>query len=243
METIKNHLTSNAGQAIIAAGMIVAVIVGGIFYTTKSATDNTLAVTGSAKMSVVADNVIWRSSITQNASTENLKTGYAAIAADLKLVNEFLKQSGVTEAEVTISPVTVMQNWNQNGGAPTSYTLRQTIEVNSKEVSKITDISKNIQKVIDQGAFFQTDSVEYYYSKLNEARVSLLTDATTDAKARAAAMAKSSHQTVGKLQSASSGVVQVLSEGAVDNGEYGQYDTSKINKDISVTVRATFKLK
>ena len=56
-------------------------------------------------------------------------------------------------------------------------------------------------------------------------------------------MAKSSNQSVGKLQSASSGVVQVLSKDAVDNGEYGQYDTSKIDKDITVTVRATFGVK
>lgn len=228
---------------IISAAMILAVIIGGLFYINKTTASDTLTVTGSAKMSVAADNVIWRSSLTRNVTAENLKVGYAQVAADLKLVQEFLKQSGVEEKEITITPVTVMQDWSQNGGAPKSYTLRQAIEVHSTQVDKITDISKNIQKVVEQGAFFQTDSVEYYYSKLADARVSLLTDAISDARARATAMAKSSNQRVGKLQSATSGVVQVLSEGAVDNGEYGQYDTSKIDKDISVTVRATFSIK
>jgi hypothetical protein len=73
--------------------------------------------------------------------------------------------------------------------------------------------------------------------------VTLLTDAITDARARAQAMAKSGGQKVGNLISATSGIVQVLSAGAIDNGEYGQYDTSKINKDISVTVRATFRVR
>jgi hypothetical protein len=194
-------------------------------------------------MSAVADNIIWRSSITRNVGAENLKGGYAEIAADLKLVQNFMKQSGVDEKDITITPVTVMQDWSQNGGAPKSYTLRQAIEVNSKNVDKVTEISKNIQKVVDQGAFFQTDSVEYYYSKLSDARVTLLTDAITDARARAQAMAKSGGQKVGNLISATSGIVQVLSAGAIDNGEYGQYDTSKINKDISVTVRATFRVR
>lgn len=231
-------------QSIIIGGaIIIAVIIGGIFYTTKTAGTNTLTVTGSTKISVVADNVIWRSSITRNVASENLKTGYAEIAADLKLVQNFMSQSGIDAKEITITPITVMQDWSQNGGAPKSYTLRQAIEVNSKSVEKVTDISKNIQKVVDQGAFFQTDSVEYYYSGLADARVTMLTDAISDARARATAMAKSSGQRIGKLQSATSGVVQVLSQGAVDNGEYGQYDTSKINKDISVTVRATFKIK
>ncbi len=231
-------------QSIIIGGaLIIAVIIGGIFYTTKTVGGNTLTVTGSAKMSVVADNVIWRSSITRNTSTENLKGGYAEMASDLTIVQNFMRQSGIDASEITVTPVTVMQDWNQNGGAPKSYTLRQAIEVNSKNVDKVTEISKNIQKVVEQGAFFQTDSVEYYYSKLSDARVTLLTDAITDAQARAAAMAKSSKARVGKLQSATSGIVQVLSAGAVDNGEYGQYDTSKINKDISVTVRATFSIK
>lgn len=240
---MKDYLAQKQ-SVVIGGAIIIAVIIGGIFYTTKSPNStNTLTVTGSAKMSVVADNVIWRSSITRNAGADNLKDGYAQVAADLKLVQEFLKQSGVEEKEITITPVTVMQDWSQNGGAPKSYTLRQAIEVNSTQVEKITTISKNIQKVVEQGAFFQTDSVEYYYSQLADARVTLLTDAISDAKARAQAMAKSGGQRVGKLKSATSGVVQVLSQGAIDNGEYGQYDTSKIDKDISVTVRATFSIK
>ncbi len=240
---MKDYL-AHKQSIIIGAAIIIAVIIGGIFYTTKSPnSSNTLTVTGSAKLSAVADNVIWRSSVTRNVTSDNLKIGYAQVAADLKLVQEFLKQSGVEEKEITVTPVTVMQDWSQNGGAPKSYTLRQAIEVQSTQVEQVTDISKNIQKVVEQGAFFQTDSVEYYYSKLADARVALLTDAISDARARAAAMAKSSNQRVGKLQSATSGVVQVLSQGAIDNGEYGQYDTSKINKDISVTVRATFSIK
>lgn len=223
--------------------MIMSVIIGGLFYINKTTTGNTLTVTGSAKMSVSADNVIWRSSLTRNVTAENLKTGYTEIASDLKLVESFMSQSGIDAKEITITPVTVTQDWSQNGGAPKSYTLRQAIEVHSVQVEKITTISKNIQKVVDQGAFFQTDSVEYYYSQLADARVSLLTDAISDAKARAQAMAKSGGQRVGNLKSATSGVVQVLSQGAIDNGEYGQYDTSKIDKDISVTVRATFSIK
>ena len=119
----------------------------------------------------------------------------------------------------------------------------QNIEINSMDVQKVTDIAKHVDDIVNQGILFQSNGLEYYYSKLSDARVSLLTDAITDAKARASAMAKSSKQSVGKLQSASSGVVQVLSKGAVDNGDYGQYDTSKIDKEISVTVRATFTIK
>lgn len=243
MEKTKMYIQNNAGQVILGLALILAVIVGGIFYMNKSATGNTLTVTGSARMSATADNVIWRSSISRTVLGSDLKSGYAGIASDLKLVQAYMKQKGIKDEEIIVSPVTVYEEYSNDSGAPKRYNLRQNIEVNSSNVQGITDIAKSVDQLVAQGAFYQTDSVEYYYSKLNEARVSLLTDAITDARARADAMAKSTHQHVGKLSSASSGVVQVLSKGAVDNGEYGQYDTSKIDKEISVTVRATFNLR
>lgn len=228
---------------IIAGALIVAVIVGGVFYLSKKSGGDTLTVTGSARQAVVADNVIWRASISRNVGAAELKPGYGQLAGDLKTVQAFLSKNGIADSSIIISPVSMNQEYSQNANDPKRYMLMQNIEINSGDVQKVTDIAKNVGDIVNQGVLFQSNGLEYYYSKLNESRVSLLTDAITDARARADAMAKSSHQSVGKLQSASSGVVQVLSKGAVDNGDYGQYDTSKIDKEISVTVRATFNVK
>lgn len=243
MNKFKTILEVNQPAFIIASALILAVIVGGIFYTTKGNGGNTLTVTGSTRMSVTSDSVIWKVSISRDVATANLKGGYAQLDSDLKVVQAFLAKNNIDSKSVTIAPVSASPDYNQGGGAPLSYMLRQSIEIDSSDVNGITAIAKNVGELVNQGVLFQTDSLEYYYSKLDDARVNLLTEATSDAKARASAMAKSSHQSVGRLQSASSGVVQVLSKGAVDNGDYGQYDTSKIEKDITVTVRATFKLR
>lgn len=243
MEKIKTMINQNVAAVILGAALVVAVIIGGIFYTTKTTGGNTLTVTGSAKQAVVADNAIWRSSITRNVLAQDVKSGYAQIAADLKVVQAFMTKNGIAEKQIIVLPVSLMQDYSQNANDPKRYTLTQSIEIDTTDVTKITAIAKNVDSIVNQGVLFQSNPVEYYYSQLDKARVELLTAATADAQARAAAMAKSSGQSVGKLQSASSGVVQVLSKGAVDNGDYGQYDTSKIDKDISVTVRATFKLK
>jgi len=94
MEKIKTQIQNNAGQVILGSAIVLAVIVGGIFYTTKTVGGNTLSVTGSARMSVVADNVIWRSSITQNVLAADVRTGYAQLAIDLKTVQAFLAKIG-----------------------------------------------------------------------------------------------------------------------------------------------------
>jgi hypothetical protein len=90
---------------------------------------------------------------------------------------------------------------------------------------------------------FSTQSLEYTYSKLPELRVSLLKDAMTDARARANSIASSDGKGVGALTSASIGVVQVLSPSSTSVEDYGAYDTSSIEKEVMVTVRASFQVR
>ena len=107
----------------------------------------------------------------------------------------------------------------------------------------ISEIAKNINPLIEKGVVFSTQSLEYTYTKLPEERVEMLSSAVKDAKARASKLAESSGKSVGQLKSASSGVVQVMSANSLDISDYGSYDTSKIEKNIMLTVKASFTLK
>jgi hypothetical protein len=156
-----------------------------------------------------------------------------------------MKENGIPESEIVISPVIMNQNYDYrpDSQAEKEYVLMQTITVNSKDIPKITGLAKNIQSIIEKGVIFSTQAVEYYYSKLPEERVALLSEALTDAKSRAQALGDSTGKKVGTLTQASSGVVQVLSANSVEVSDYGAYDTSKIEKEIMVTVKAAFTLR
>jgi hypothetical protein len=132
--------------------------------------------------------------------------------------------------------------YQQNQTAEKLYTLSQTFTVQSNDVNKLTDASKNISSIVGR-VIFSSLSLEYYYSKLPEARIQLLSQAIADAKARATELAKNSGSKVGSLKSASSGVVQVQSLNSTDVSDYGSYDTSQIEKQVTVTVKASFSLK
>ena len=123
------------------------------------------------------------------------------------------------------------------------YTLGQTVELSSADVGAVTTLAKDASVLASQGVIFQTQSLEYYYSKLPELRVSLLADAVKDAKARAAIIAESSGRSIGTLKSAAQGVVQVLPANSVEVSDYGAYDTSRIDKQVMVTVRAAFTIR
>jgi len=97
--------------------------------------------------------------------------------------------------------------------------------------------------LINKGVLFTTSSLEFYYSQLPQARIELLASAVQDAKARAEQLAQAGGKKIGILKSASSGVVQVMAPNSVEVSDYGMYDTSKIEKEIMVTVKTSFEIK
>lgn len=225
--------------------MIVSAALASLTFYQVRALDSSLEVTGSARKQVTSDVVKWTTSFTRQASASQLKTGYAQLAGDLKQVQKFFHDNGIDEKSITISTVSLEQQYynNQAPDAELHYTLRQTVELQSNEVEKVTALAKNIQPLVDAGVLFTTGGLEYYYSKLPEVRVELLGDAVKDAQERARIIAQSGGKRVGSLKAASVGVVQVLPVNSVSIEDYGAYDTSKIEKEIMVTVRTTFGLR
>lgn len=224
------------GLSLIAASVIVSYTILGV----KNA-DNTITVSGSAKQKVSSDSARWTARFSRTVTKEGMKAGYESMKNDEKAVREFLTSQGFTNAE--ISPISVNENWNGEKTGPKQYNLTQDVEVKSNEPLKVKDLAKNSEVLAGKDILFQPNPVEYYYSKLPELRVSLLPEAIKDARARAGIIAQSSNLNVTSVKTVSMGVVQVLSEGSVDVSDYGSYDTSKIDKEVMITVKAVFGLK
>ena len=242
MENLNSNKILYFGVILIIGLIISATIVSETMYKMKQL-ENTLSVTGSAKEKVVSDIVKWNGNFSRTVGIAELKNGYDQMKTDESIVLNFLKDSGIEEKNIIISAVTVEEPYRYDSNAPQQYTLRQNMEVSSNDVNKITNLSKNIQPIIDKGVVFSTLYLQYYYSKLPEARVNLLDNAIKDAKARAEKIAQSSGKKVGVIKSASMGVVQVLPVNSTDISDWGNYDTSTIEKEITVTVKALFTIK
>ena len=203
-----------------------------------------ISTTGSATQEVTSDSVKWTSTITRVVTLATVQDGYTKLAADLAAVKSFLSQNGIPDTSINVDPVFMNQIYDNSSQATKNYNLTQNIEVQSSDVQKIANLSQNTNSlIVDNGILFSTVSLEYYYSKLPDARVALLTDAIADAKARAQKLAEAGGKNIGTLQSASSGVVQVLAPNSANVSDYGTYDTSSIQKQIMVTVKTSFEIK
>ncbi len=239
MENNTHKNTFIIGGAIVLS----AFIFGAFYYNAQSVSKDALSVTGSAKESVTSDQAKLVLTIGHVVAASNLSSGYTQVDRDRALTHSLLTKEGISEDSIVEGTVSTNQMYDQNTSAEPRYTLNQTLTIQSSDVQKITDISKKIPQLSNQGAIVSIASLEYYYSKLPDLRVSLLQDAVKDAKARAEQIAEGTGRHIGAVKTASSGVVQVLAPNSVDISDYGTYDTSSIQKDIMVTVKASFELK
>ncbi|MFH2063465.1 MAG: SIMPL domain-containing protein [bacterium] len=205
--------------------------------------DDTLSVTGSAKMQVRADAVRWTGSFQRNASLEELSPAYGLMRQDETNLVQFFVSHGMPAEAVSISPVMLEEPYRYGPEVAPEYVLRQNFEFRSSDVDAVTALAKDVRWLAERGLVFSPAPLEYTYTQLPQARIDLLSDAIGDAQARAESIADSTGRRVGTLTSASMGVVQVLPVNSTDISDWGTYDTSSVDKEVMVTVKASFVLK
>ena len=232
-----------AAATLLAIGMLISVGVGAYTAYKIKVAANIIEVTGSAKESVVSDFARWTINLDTKTPTDNQQIGFDRLDAATTRIVAYLKKQGFTDIE-TPSPNTNPSYSYPDKSEPilTGYSATRQIIVRSADVDKIVELAGNISPFTGYSYNVSSNGIELTYQDLPNERVKLLSGAIKDAKARAEAIAKETGRSVGTLRSATGGVVQVLPQGGVDISDYGSYDTQGKNKDIMVTVRASFSI-
>lgn len=206
---------------------------------------STISSTGSASQMVRADTAKWTIDVRRTVVESGIAGAYAQIARDAAVVEDFFEAKKLASSSVVLSTIYTDQNYS-NQGTPVDYNVHQTITVQTNDVDTIDALSRNLSDInarVGAGTIVSARPPEYYVSTLPDLRIALIGRAIEDAKARAVQIAKSGGSSVGALQSASSGVVQVLAPNSINVEDYGSYDTSTIDKQVMLTARATFEVK
>lgn len=87
------------------------------------------------------------------------------------------------------------------------------------------------------------DRDRFPQGKMTAPRPQLLAQATKDARSRARVTVDATASHLGKLRRVSVGVFQITSPNSTEVEEYGVYDTSTLEKDVTTVVNVTFSLK
>jgi uncharacterized protein len=213
-----------------------------VIYNLKLASD-TIEVTGSAKQSVVADSGRLVINLESKTGMFNQGDGVRNLEAAITTITKYLAEKNLTEVETPAGSTNATYFYPERGEAvQTGYSMTRSVIVRGSDLDVLSQLANNTTPLNGTGYTVSINGLELTYSKLDEMRVSLLSEAIADAKDRAEAIAENTGRGVGPLRNATGGVVQVLSQGSVEVSDYGSYDTSSLNKDVMVTARVTFGL-
>lgn len=232
-----------AAATILALGAVVVAGIGAYTaYDIKLSRDS-VEVTGSAKESVTADTARLIINLDTRTGSVDQQSGYVRLEGASDKIVAYLESKGFTDYETPAITSFPSYTYPQYGEPVfTGFSINRQIIVRSSKIDEMNALANSVEPFTGPNYNVTTQSLELTYSKLDEIRIRLLSEAIKDAKARAEAIASETGRSVGVLRNASSGVVQVLPQGGVDISDYGSYDTQSLHKEIMVTVRATFEL-
>lgn len=231
---------NNKSSLIIALGFIISAFILGCFFVSAKS-EQSIRVVGQAVKTVNSDVAKWNININRATGIANKIDGPVLIQKDLKRIKKYLMDNGIKEQDILVEPVNSYANYGNNGIV--GYNFNQRIEARSSDINLIDKLALDTESMAKNDIYLENSYIEYFISNLADIKAEMLALATVDAKARAVEIAKSSGNKVCRLLSARSGVFQIRKPLTTDVADYGIYNTSSKEKEIAVTVTATFKIK
>lgn len=242
-------MRSSLNFIIIALAVILSAYLFSHAFQNRNQSNNTISVTGLGQKDFVSDLIVWSGSFSRKNMT--LKEAYAALDSDRENIKNYLSGKGITANEIVFSAVNFNKDfayeYNANGSTKaqifTGFTLTQTVTIQSKDVNKIEEISRQSSELINSGIEFYSNPPQYYYTKLAELKIQMIAEATKDAKNRAKSIAENAGAGLGHLKKSDMGVFQITGQNSSEDFSYGgSFNTSAKNKTANITVKLVYQV-
>ncbi len=173
--------------------------------------ERTVTVKGLSEREYEADIVIWPIQFTE--ASNNLGELYDSIERSTEKIRIFLEENGISQEEITFSIPSITdksaQQYGNQAKAEFRYTAMQTVTVYSKNIKSVRSVMGTLSVLGKQGIVFSggnyQSTTEYLFTRLNEAKPSMIEEATRKAREVAEKFASDSKSTLGKIRKASQG--------------------------------------
>ncbi len=242
---MKNYLNS----IIIALALVVSVLLIANTYKNRNRANDVIHVTGLGKQDFKSDLIVWKGSFT--GMDFDLKRAFESLKQDKNKIMSYLTSKGLSEKEIVFSSVDINKefdySYDQNGNRHSKfsgYRLTQRVEIESKEVEKIEGIAREVTELIDIGVELYSYNPQYYYTKLSELKIEMISSATNDARIRAEKIAENAGAQIGDLRSAHMGIFQIIGQNSNEDYSWGgTFNTSSKMKTATITMKLQFGIK
>lgn len=214
--------------------------------------ERTIRVTGSAKQRITSDLIGW--SATVSAHAPDKLAAYRRLHADVDKTIAYFKSQGVPEGDIFPDSAAVEEVYTtvyEGKGDDriarqvlTGYHAKQYVTIRSTDVQRIERVSREVTQLLEQDVAVESNAAQYFYTKLGELKIRMLSEASKDARTRAENMLKAAGgATLSSLRDADMGVINVNPANSSDTSWEGNNDTSSLDKDIIAIVHVTYGLR
>lgn len=243
---MKNYITA----AIIALGLIISTAFLANAFKNRNNSNDTISVTGLGSKDFVSDLIVWNSSFSKKGF--ELKEAYASLETDRNAIKNYLTSKGIKESEIVFSSVSINKEYattydeNSNVRSQTfnGYSLSQNVQVESKEVEKVENVSRSVvSELINSGVELYSSTPEYYYTKLAALKLEMIAAATKDARLRAEKIAENAESDLGSLKKSDMGVFQIVAQNSSEEYSWGgSFNTASKNKTATITIKLVYSI-
>jgi len=233
---------------IFAVAIVLAAVLLGNAYVKRANPQGVIAVTGSGSENFTSDLIVWEGRFSRMSPV--LKEAYDQVNQDKETVRKYLIDKGIPAENIVFNSVQTIeqqenqyQNGNYVGSVFKGYELVQTVIIESGNVELIENVSREITELLNLGVQFNSSPPRYYYTKIADLKVEMISKATEDARLRAEKIAENSGEELGGLNSATMGVFQITGQNSGEDYSWsGAFNTQDKNKTATITMRLEYDI-
>ena len=233
---------------LLAIGMASAAFILGVQAKRAVAGQQSITVKGLAEKPISADSATWMLNI--GVTDAEQRGALEKLATERKVLEAFLIEQGLPKETWDWSVEGIADHYEEIFIKDTPRQVRkgfdayQSVVISSKDLDKITLANQAILQLRADNHPVTAQPPAYLVSGLEQIKMSLISEATKNARSRATEFVKQDGVKVGVMKSANQGAFYILAKGGeVSDDSYGgTYDKSTIEKTARVVVTIVYNI-
>ncbi len=235
---------------IIAGGLVGLGVTAGGYFAGESLVKSRLGyrvvtVKGLAEREAKADLGFWPIRFVTTGRT--LEEARGKLEQSELSVKNFLKSNGFVDQDMSVQNIQVedrLAGYNSQGTPEDSrFVLTEDLLLRTSDVDKLASSARMIGDLLKAGVVFSADAYNagpsFIFTKVNELKGDMLTEATKRAREAADKFATESGAKVGDIQNANQGIIEITPAVEIPNDR----PEKQVNKKVRVVTTITYFLK
>lgn len=246
----------NNNKILIAIAIVIGLALNGIFIGRAiqrfKKEDRFISVKGFSEREVKANLAVW--TIKTRITTNDISEGSKQVENDKQKIVEFLLQKGIGENEIFQQDLKVVDKMAREYGDDNignyRYIIENSIQVRSENVDNVQSVKRMTDELLKMGVVISNineyqPSVQYLYTKLNDIKPEMLSEATQNARKAALEFTRESNVGLGEMKKASQGLFTIVDRDdfvASQTGEGYGNNVNDIWKKVRVVVNIEYSV-